>query len=675
MRLFLLCCIGLLLPRSPQAQRQLALMPMPAELTTLDGQLRLDSTFTGRITGYSDARLAAALTRMLARLGRRIAEPVSTTPVAEGRLAVRVSGPGEAIQTPDEDESYHLEVSPGGATLTASTTVGALRGLETLLQLVSADSGGFYLPAVRIDDRPRFRWRGLLIDAARHFMPPAMIRRTLDGMAAVKLNVLHWHLADDQGFRVESRRYPELEAKGSDGQFYTQEEIRDIVRYARDRGIRVVPEFDMPGHATSWFTAYPQYASAPGPYQIERRFGVFAPSFDPTRQETYDFIDGFIGEMATLFPDPYWHIGGDEVMARFWDENPRILRFKREHRVPDDAALQAYFNQRLSRILSRHHKQMIGWDEVLHDSLPRTTVIQSWRGTEYLGRAAALGFQGILSAPYYLDHISPADEHYLADPIPPEANLTPAQQAMVLGGEACMWAEHVDAETVDSRIWPRLAAIAERFWSPASVRDVDDMYRRLSEVSLELERLGLRHETHTARMLRRLTGRRDVPALEELIAVTMPVTFDQRSRLQQPTQLTPLTRLVDAARPDPWARSTMNRLAALATHDDGSAGSARAELERSFAMWRPVGAAVSGIADTLPLARDGIPAARALGRLADIGLDALQRLGATGAPPDWKARALVALDSLAQPQGLLRLAGIDAVRTLIAAVPEMANGR
>jgi hexosaminidase len=658
---------SVVLPAS--AQDQPALMPVPAEANYGPGKLRLDSTFTANAPAFADDRLRAGAGRALTRIEHVIGQPLSKAFATDARLLILVAGPGERVQTPEEDETYTLEVSASSVEIRAATTVGALRGLETLVQLVSGDEQGFYLPTGRIVDRPRFRWRGLLVDVGRHFMPPQVIKRTLDGMALVKLNVLHWHLSDDQGFRVESRRYPKLHQLGSDGLYYTQDQVRDIIAYARDRGIRVVPEFDMPGHSTSWLVGYPEFGSAPGPYEIERRFGVFDAALDPTRDATYQFIDGVIAEMAALFPDPYWHVGGDEVSPNHWNRNPRILRFKREHGFKDNEALQAYFNQRLSRILAKHGKRMVGWDEILHDALPRSTVIQSWRGTEYLGTAASQGFSGILSAPYYLDHIDPADQHYLADPVPRESGLTPDQAARVLGGEACMWAEHINPETIDSRIWPRLAAIAERFWSPASVRDVDDMYRRLSSISIQLERVGLWHEAHTFRMLRILTGRRGVQPLHDLLYVTMPVTFGQRGRIQGTTQLTPLTRLVDAARPDPWVRSQMNRLAAEVVRDPSGAAAARQQLRRMFAGWKPLAADIVALGDTLPLARDGIPAAQALAQLGAIGTDGLNYLESGSPPAGWKDSTRTALEGLAKPQGLLRLAGVEAVRALVDAVP------
>jgi hexosaminidase len=183
------------------------------------------------------------------------------------------------------------------------------------LQLVTSDATTHFIPEVVIDDKPRFPWRGLLVDVGRHFMPVEQVKKTLDGMAMVKLNVLHWHLSEDQGFRVESKRFPKLHQLGSDGEYYTQEQLRDVVAYARDRGIRVVPEFDMPGHSTAWFVGYPQYTTRPGPIRIRREWGGADAIFDPTREEVYTFIDRFIGEMVRIFPDAYWHIGGDEVEA------------------------------------------------------------------------------------------------------------------------------------------------------------------------------------------------------------------------------------------------------------------------------------------------------------------------------------------------------------------------
>ena len=195
-----------------------------------------------------------------------------------------------------------------------------------------------------IQDQPRFPWRGLMIDIARHYQPPEVLKRNLDAMAAVKLNVFHWHLTEDQGFRVESKKFPKLHTMGSDGFFYTQDQVREIIAYAAERGIRVIPEFDIPGHATSWLVGHPELGSAPGPYKIERGAGIFEPALDPTRDQTYKFLDGFLGEMAALFPDAYMHIGGDENEGKQWDRNPQIQAFMKAKGIKDNHALQAYFN-------------------------------------------------------------------------------------------------------------------------------------------------------------------------------------------------------------------------------------------------------------------------------------------------------------------------------------------
>ena len=235
------------------------LMPEPAQLTVNSGQLDLSKNLTVTTDRFRDERLDSTIQRMLVRLAEHtgIRHVLAASPGAAGeaRLLISVAGPGEQVQSLDEDESYSLEVNAQGAHLQAMTDVGAIRGLETFLQLVQTDGRRYFLPFVSIHDQPRFQWRGLLIDCSRHFEPVEVLERTLNAMAAVKMNVFHWHLTDDQGFRIESRAFPKLTGMGSDGQYYTQRQAREIVAYARARGIRVVPEFDLPGHATSWFVA------------------------------------------------------------------------------------------------------------------------------------------------------------------------------------------------------------------------------------------------------------------------------------------------------------------------------------------------------------------------------------------------------------------------------------
>ena len=409
----------------------------------------------------------------------------------------------KAVQELGEDESYVLDVSGAGAKLTAPNPLGVMHGLQTFLQLVAITPAGFAAPAVHIEDAPRFPWRGLTIDVSRHFIYLDTLKRNVDGMAAVKMNVLHLHLSDDQGFRVESKEFPKLQELGSDGMYYTQAEMRELIAYARRprhsrrAGIR---------HAGAQHGVVRGLSgtcrAGRDRTQIERRWGIFDPAMDPTRESTYKFLDKFIGEMAELFPDHYFHIGGDEVNGKQWDANPEIQKFMHAHKLKNDQELQQYFTLQVQKIVSKHHKEMVGWDEILTPGMPKDIVIQSWRGQESLAEAARQGYRGILSSGYYLDGMAPASQHYAVDPMAnADATLTPEQQKLILGGEACMWAEFISDENIDSRIWPRAAAVAERLWSAQQVRDVDSMYRRLDAVSVQLDELGLKHRSSAEVML------------------------------------------------------------------------------------------------------------------------------------------------------------------------------
>src|SRR6185503_12823254 len=379
------------------ASPSLNLMPWPASVKPADGWLTIEPSFTLVVKG-SDSQLQSVTQIFLTDLRRHTGMLATSFQVGTGsqagQLEIQSSAANKNPLQLGEDESYTLTVTSAKAELNAPTTLGVMRGLQTFLQLVQVAPQGFAVPAITVEDKPRFPWRGLMIDSSRHFMPVDVIKRNLDAMAAVKLNVFHWHLSDNQGFRVESKRFPKLHEMGSDGLYYTQEQIRDIISYAHDRGIRVVPEFDMPGHCTSWLVGYPELASNPGPYSIGREFGVFDPAMDPTRESTYKFLDKFIGEMAKLFPDQFFHIGGDEVNGKAWDSNPKIQDFMHSHGLKGNDELQAYFNKRVQKIVTKYGKTMEGWDEILRPEVPKDIVIQSWRGQKSLADAAQQGYRG-----------------------------------------------------------------------------------------------------------------------------------------------------------------------------------------------------------------------------------------------------------------------------------------
>jgi len=643
----------------------LTLMPAPARLTVGAGALPIDGGFNIAVSGARDPRVDAAAVRLVQRLSAQTGIPMVRKGAAP-QLVIECGKAAPGVQQASEDERYTLVVTPQQARLAAPTPYGVLRGVETFLQLVEAGPSGFQVPAVSIEDQPRFPWRGLLIDTGRHFMPVEVLRRNLDAMASVKLNVLHWHLSEDQGFRVESKAFPKLHQLGSDGLFYTQEQIRGIVAYARERGIRVVPEFDMPGHSTSWFVGYPELAAGPGPYEIERRWGVFRPTMDPTRESVYRFLGRFIAEMTALFPDPYWHIGGDEVEGKQWEENASISAFKSAHGMKTNADLQAYFNTRIQALLQRHGKKMVGWEEILHPDLSKDAVVQSWRGAASLAEAAARGYQGILSAGYYLDYIRTAAFHYGVDPLGGKAAALPDDaKARILGGEACMWAEYVTAETVDSRIWPRAAAFAERLWSPAELTDVADMYRRMDVVSARLEWLGVRHRSARAVMLQRMAGPGSTEALEVLADAVEPLGIGGRSSAMKYTSLTPFNRFVDAATTDnPRVRELAATVDAFLADPRRAAG--RDALDAWLESWKAQHEALAPRFGETALLKEIEPLSAELASVGSIGLLALQALSdGLAINPSLQ---LEALDRAAKPRAEVVLAVVPAVRKLVAAM-------
>lgn len=354
---FILNATFLLVPFAAALPKpQLNVMPTPSVVEFGTGQLLLHRSFSIAVEGFQDAMLERGVQRFVAELSREtgmlLKDKVagSTNP----SLVIHAEHGSEAVPRRGEDESYELTVSESGAKLTVPNPLGILHGLQTFLQLVATSPNGFAVPAVTLKDQPRFAWRGLLIDVSRHFIPLNVLKRNVDGMAAAKMNVLHLHLSDNEGFRVESKRFPKLHELGSDGLYYTQNEIRDLVSYAHDRGIRVLPEFDTPAHSGSWFVGYPELASNPGPYTLEP--GGTDSVTDPTREATYKFLDKLIAKMAQIFPDAYFHIGGDEVNGQHWDANPKIQAFMHSHGMKNSQDLQAYFNQRLQKILRKHNK-------------------------------------------------------------------------------------------------------------------------------------------------------------------------------------------------------------------------------------------------------------------------------------------------------------------------------
>lgn len=653
------------------------LMPVPANVNWQSGRLPVTKTFSVAVKGQTDERLKNYIFRVMRRLEGRTVLELSRemlSDAANAQLLIETNSTGNAIPKLGDDESYALEISNNQAKITAPNTVGAMRGLETFLQLLESDKDGFYFPAISIQDKPRFAWRGLMIDSARHFMPMEVLRRNLDAMAAVKLNVLHWHLTEDQGFRVETKNYPELYQQGSDGNFYTQNEIREIIKYAADRGIRVMPEFDMPGHATAWLVSHPEIGSGkPGEtYKIERLPGIFDPTLDPTNEKTYKILEVFFKEMSALFPDAYLHIGGDENEGKQWAANPKIQAFMKEKGLKNQDDLQQYFNKRILKFIEKDGKIMMGWDEIFQPGIPKNIVIQSWRGQESLAKVARQGNQGILSNGYYIDLMFPASQHYAVDPLPSDTTLTAEEQKRILGGEATMWSEWVSPETIDSRIWTRTAAIAERFWSPREVNQVDDMYRRLAVIDEQLEELGLTHRKNQAMLLRRLANNQDISALQTFVSIIEPVKGYSRYQQRKQTMLSPLTGLVDAAQADAPNARLFNRAVDEIIPNNSAENAAK--IRAMLNDWRDAQTKLAPVMENSAGLFEAKPLFENWRELNNVALEAVSYLEKNDKPPaDWQTAKLKMLDETGKPQAALEFAVLPGVKMLVVAAAEMPN--
>ncbi len=647
------------------------LLPLPSDATLGDGYLRLDNEFRVALTGVREPRLERAAKRF-AHVVRQLTEsrPLASEKTQGPRVAVMVEESSDAAPGAPDDESYVLTVSPGGVLLEARKTHGALHGLQTLVQLIVSSPDGYQVPVVRIVDRPRFAWRGLLIDAVRHWMPAEVIKRNLDAMAAVKLNVFHWHLTNDQAFRVESRRFPRLHELGSDGNYYTQEEVRSIVEYAWDRGISVVPEFDMPGHTTSWFVGYPGLASASGPYTVSRKFGGHKATMDPTKNGTIELVFEFLSEMVSLFPGRFIHLGGDEVDPEDWQSNAAIRAYMREHSLEGPRDLLVDFHNRIQSFLHNHGRETIGWDPLVAPGLDRAVVIESVRGQRWVAEAIRRGNRAIASSEYYMDAMLPASYHYLKDPFDGEvSDATDEQRALILGGEASMWTEFVTAANVDSRLWPRTAAVAERLWSPREIRDVDDLYRRLPAVSRQLEAIGLAHKSGPRQMQKELAGGSSSAAVQILAEVVEPITLEQRWKLlTHYTTSTPLNRLVDAAVTDgETPRAFAAKVAAFVA--DPSHGAMRRELEAEMNAWVDSPERLASAVVRSPLLTEITPVSKALSDVAGVGLACLRALHASKSIAREERKAYeAALELASVPRVEVTLAIIPGVRVLLEAV-------
>ncbi|WP_440053140.1 family 20 glycosylhydrolase [Pseudoalteromonas sp. T1lg65] len=627
---------------SARSLQSVSLMPWPQSIEVQDSHYMLPSSLKVFVSGMDEKRRefqVARLKKQLMRIGSfQDLEIMMVEQQAQSHIRIIVTGEPKAYRVPQlgDSEAYRLSVDNTGVLIASNSVFGVQHGISSLIQIVASQKDN-HLPYLYIADQPRFPWRGLLIDSVRHFFSTDTIKRQIDGMAAAKLNVLHWHLTDDQGWRVQSKSFPNLTELASDGLYYSSQQVTEIVEYASLNGIRVVPEFGMPGHASAIAVAYPELMAEKKQYAMERHWGIFKSLLDVSSPNVYRFVDQLLAEMTTLFPDQYLHIGGDEVDPEQWLSNKKVQSLMTSHALTDGRDIQNYFNQQIQPILAKHNRIMVGWDEIFHPNLPQQVVIQSWRGHDSLNAAAKNGYQGLLSTGYYIDQPQYTDYHYRNDPLSSpakvdstlpiqssysfvidrlkgnpvtgelvrmgnsdvrqyliklnnnthlkanierefsigetkflqlgmdswmgplrfELNLTDLngtvlignsryslvakdllspnkidltqtlsgfESQKILGGEATIWSEMVTENNLDTRIWPRLFAIAERLWSSQTLKDPENMYRRLWTMSDFVANIvGIKHqrqmrdgfisllndqldETQTQRSLRWLLG-------------------------------------------------------------------------------------------------------------------------------------------------------------------------
>ena len=408
------------------------------------------------------------------------------------------------------EEGYRLTVTPVRIVLESSAPAGLFYAVQTLRQLMPPgwetglpdSSSTWEIPAVQIEDSPDFPWRGMLLDCCRHFMSVEFVKQTIDWLAFYKLNRFHWHLTEDQGWRIEIKKSPRLTEIGAwrtepdgtrHGGFYTQEEIREVVAYAAERFVTIVPEIEMPGHSRAALAAYPKLSCTGGPFEVANQWSVFKDIYCAGKEETFSFLEDVLTEVMALFPSKYIHIGGDEVPKVRWKNCPDCQARIRREGLKDEEELQSYFIKRMEKFLNAHGRQIIGWDEILQGGLAPGATVQSWRGVEG-GIAAARAEHDVIMSPHthvYFDHparFKGLKRVFSFQPVPKE--LEPTKAAHVLGSECCMWTEYAPQDVVNTRIFPRLLAFAEAVWG-ASSKSYPDFWRRTAEHYQRLQAAGV----------------------------------------------------------------------------------------------------------------------------------------------------------------------------------------
>ncbi len=681
------------------------LLPVPANINIKSGLLRINEILKIKIIGKAkDEILQRSALRLadkiLKKSGNAVHSVIFNNEISNDSANIIVQvDKAEAMQI-GLDESYKISVSERQVILKANNSIGAIRGMETLVQLLRSDANSNYFPEVEITDFPRFKWRGLMIDCARHFIPTDVLMRNIEAMAEVKMNVLHLHLSDNEGFRVESKMYPELQAKGSNGKYYLQKELKDLVSYAADRGIIIVPEFDMPGHSRSWFAGYPELASAPGPYKPGPGYSMDpanpvspgnllkfikafpTPAMDPSNEATYSFLNTFLSEVCDIFPSAYIHIGVDENNGVSWRNNSRIVDFMSRNGMTSTDELQSYFADRVNTIVTKHGRISIGWDEIYSPSISKNVLIQIWDTRAPKTKSVEIlqhGNSEINSRGYYLDLFMPAYVHYLNDPMP--YNCPDSLKKLVLGGEAAIWTELANEQNIEGRIWPRTAAIAERLWAPASVENVNDLYKRLFEINLSLAQQGLQHIEIYRKRIEKLAGNGNSESLKTLMDVLSPVKgykrvmaqFFSKTAKNEPSEL---NEVADIANVDPEMRRQFRMQ--VASYLNKPSIKKEKELRDILYSWSKNHGRIDSLLKSNPRLNDIIIHSKNLSELARIGIKALDFLHMNTKPPlNWSSDKLAVIRAASESHAEVELSIVPEIEALVRQklTPEQKGGQ
>ncbi len=501
-----------------KTHEDITVIPAPKKLRRLTGEFVLASG-TRILTEPGNEALAATGSRLAARLntatGFELVSDTSSQPEAPKGTIFLTTRRDKQF---GGEEGYTIEALPRAITVEAATPAGIAHAVQTLRQLLPpeiesdrpVDLGTpWTIPAVRIKDAPRFVWRGMLMDSCRHFVGKDFLYKTLDLLAYHKINRFHWHLTEDQGWRIEIYKYPKLTEIGAyrtdkDGRryggFYTKEDVKSVVRYAAERGIMVVPEIEMPGHCVAALAAYPELSCTGETIPVATRWGVFDDIYCAGSDRVFEYLEDVLTEVVELFPAPYVHIGGDEVPPTRWRECARCRARVEQEGLGGAGDLLCYFINRVEKILAALGKKPIGWDEIVCDELSESATVQVWRGMEHAATAARLGHNVIVSPTtnayfdYPLEKID-LERAYEFEPMP--VIIPRRARDRIIGGECMMWTEHAPRDVIESKLYPRMAAFAERLWSPDKIR-YDDFHRRLQTHYKRLDLLNVDYGPESA---------------------------------------------------------------------------------------------------------------------------------------------------------------------------------